>query len=181
LAFDPPCSIRLCMAALDRAEIEGTWDAFRAAASTAMVRLLLMDLGSDVLVSAAAQIFSRSVVLESCFASISGGPEAIRVLRPTPRGSSTQNVEPWPTLDLTPRRPPLSLTIWRTSAKPSPVPFPPACRRQVLIIYQKYIPLTLLSSLFGLIESGCSTYLDHLSMKIKITHRTVCFEPCPEL
>lgn len=113
------------MAALDRGETEGACDALRAAASTAMPRLLLIAVGSDVLVSAAAQTFSRSVVFEPCCDSRSGRVEAIKVLRPTPKGSSTQNVEPSPTLDLTPRRPPLSLTIWRTRAKPSPVPFPP--------------------------------------------------------
>lgn len=44
---------------------------------------------------------------------------------PTPRGSSTQKVEPTLALDFTPSLPPLSLTICRTRASPRPVPFPP--------------------------------------------------------
>lgn len=39
--------------------------------------------------------------------------------------SSTQKVDPSPTFDCRPRRPPLSLTICLTSAKPNPVPLPP--------------------------------------------------------
>lgn len=42
--------------------------------------------------------------------------------------SSTQNVDPSCTFDRTPSRPPLRLTICRTSASPRPVPFPPCCR-----------------------------------------------------
>ena len=41
--------------------------------------------------------------------------------------SSTQNVDPFPTRELTPNRPPLRLTICLTRARPRPVPLPPCC------------------------------------------------------
>lgn len=53
------------------------------------------------------------------------GPPVINVFLPTPRGSSTQKVDPLPIFDWRPNRPPLNLTICRTSAKPRPVPLPP--------------------------------------------------------
>ena len=58
-----PCSIRLCIAALDREDTVGTWDAFRAAASTAIIKLLFIETGTDAVVSAAARTFSRSVAV----------------------------------------------------------------------------------------------------------------------
>jgi hypothetical protein len=52
----------LCIAALDREDAVGTCDAFRAAASTAIVKLFI-DAGIEVVVSAAAKTFSISVEL----------------------------------------------------------------------------------------------------------------------
>lgn len=70
--------------------------------------------------------------------------------------SSTQNVEPSFALDLTPSRPPLSLTICRTRANPKPVPFPP--EMYVRATAKRLVPrpvCTLLSAHFSLIESRC--------------------------
>ena len=56
------------------------------------------------------------------------GPPVMNVFLPTPRGSSTQKVDPMPIFDWRPNRPPLNLTICRTSASPRPVPLPPIAR-----------------------------------------------------
>jgi hypothetical protein len=75
-------------------------------------------------------------------------------LRPTSKGSSTQNVDPSPALDLTPKRPPLSLTIDRTRANPRPVPFPPATRLKQVEVYAHGTKQTLGPSLLRLVKSG---------------------------
>lgn len=49
--------MRLCIAAVDRPDTEGDWDALSAAASTAIDKLLLMDDGIESLVPAATQTF----------------------------------------------------------------------------------------------------------------------------
>ena len=100
---------------------EGFREALRAAASTASVTLSLRD---DILNTVPGRVLSvfKSEELEPSGRS---GPLVMKVFLPTPRGSSTQKVDPLPIFDWRPSRPPLNLTICRTSAKPRPVPLPP--------------------------------------------------------
>lgn len=79
--------------------------------------------------------------------------------------SSTQNVDPSFTFDCTPRRPPLSLTIWRTSARPSPVPFPPCS-----------LPCSVWLNAAGRARSALKSATYFVKMT---TYRTVCSAPCP--
>lgn len=56
---------------------------------------------------------------------------AFRPVRPTPNGTSTVNVEPFPTSLSTPMVPPMSSTSAFVMARPSPVP---PCRRGHLVV-----------------------------------------------
>lgn len=107
-----------CIAEIVLVHDEGCREGLRPAASTARVTLSLRDGFANKLSD---RVLS---VLELGVSGRSGPPEA-NVFLPTPSGSSTQKVDPTPNFDRRPNRPPLSLTICRTSAKPRPVPLPP--------------------------------------------------------
>lgn len=129
-----PCSIIVLCIKSELLITEDISDAFNAATSTTDARVLLVDkwtgfelFGRDEnsLSQAAARTLAMSELMEPSDSETLIPAEGMRALRPTPRGSSTQNVEPLLCRDLTPSRPPLSLTMLRTRASPRPVPFPP--------------------------------------------------------
>lgn len=133
-----PCSIRLCMAAGDRVIVGEIYEAL----STAVASAVSIAVAS---VESALPYMSSSPGVVASMNSSRGSGGAV-AFGPTPRAVhniivgkwpavfprkgyariSTQNVEPSPCLERTPSRPPLSFTMERTSAKPSPVPLPPA-------------------------------------------------------
>ena len=98
------------------------------------------------------------------------GKAVFNVARPTPRGSSTQNVEPSPTLDRTPSRPPLSFTIWRTRARPRPVPLPPISKKkkasQLPVSLHTIKEPTLLSPLLSLCERSYKKNISQSQLQV---------------
>ena len=84
-----------CIAEIVLVDAEGFREALRAAASTAKVTLSLRDGTLNILPDRVLRVVKSEELEESG----KSGPPVMNVFLPTPRGSSTQKVDPLPNFD----------------------------------------------------------------------------------